>query len=136
VALPVAGSQRSTFDQKMKVVELAFFGVGFFAAFIFVHMIYKCLQQDPTNVEFRNSIAVALVAAIILRYGLSFGGTLLSLSGLAVVASSLVVSWKLAGLLFDLLWWEGLVLGVTASAAFLLFYLGGAWAWGRVVEFP
>ncbi len=120
----------------MKVVELAFFGVGVFAAFIFVHMIYKRIQQDPKNIEFRNSMAVALVAATILRYGLSFGGTLLSLSGLAVVASSLVVSWKLAGLLFDLLWWEGLVLGVTASAAFLLFYLGGAWAWGRVVEFP
>ena len=120
----------------MKVVELAFFGIGFFAAFIVVHIIYKLLQQDPTNIEFRNSMAVALVAALILRYGLSLADTMLSLTGLGVVACSVFVAWKLAGLLSELFWWEGLILGGTASTAFLVFHLGSTWVWGRIFVVP
>lgn len=92
-------------------MELAFFGFGFFGAFIAVHLIYKELQQDPTNIEFRNSMAVALVAGLLLRYGLHLPDSLLSLAGLGVFVCSVLVAWTVVGLIFDISWWEGLILG-------------------------
>lgn len=120
----------------MKVVELAFFGIGFFGTFIVVHIIYKKLQQDSTNIEFKNSMAVALVAGLVIRYGLHLPDSLLSPGGLGVFAGSVFVAWMMARLVFGLSWWEGLILGGTASVTFLGFYLGSAWLWGGILGFP
>lgn len=119
----------------MNVVELAFFGIGFFGAFIVVHLLYGRFQQDPTNTEFWKSIVVAFVAGLLFRYGLPVAEPLLSLKGLILIMCSVLVAWKLAGVLSELFWWEGLIIGGTASITFLVLYLGSAWAWGRILGF-
>ncbi len=81
-------------------------------------------------------MAVALVAGLLLRYGLHLPDSLLSLAGLGVFVCSVLVAWMVVGLIFDISWWEGLILGGTASTTFLVFYLGSAWLWGSILAFP
>lgn len=117
----------------MAVVEIAFFGIGVFSSFLVVHLIQGRLQGDSNDTDFRRSMAVAVVVGIVLRYGLRIAESLFSVNGFLLIFCAIVVAWKVAGLLYELFWWESLIIVCVAAISFLAVYLGSAWAWSRAV---
>lgn len=120
----------------MAGIGYAFFGIAWLGSFFFIQLVMNRLLEDPTNIEFDKSMALASASGIIFRFGLPVVGTLFSLGGLILILASILVLWKLSEYLYGFGWWEGLQAGIAASAFFPLLYLGSAWVWGRIFQFP
>lgn len=120
----------------MAGIGYAFFGIAYFGSFFFIQLVMNRLLRDPTNIEFKKSMALASASSLLFGFGLRVVGTPFSLSGLILIVASILVLWKLSENLYGFGWWEGLQAGIAASIFFPLLYLGSAWVWGRIFQFP
>lgn len=116
----------------MAVLNYAFFGFAVLGTFILTQLVASRLLGDPTNIEFKKSMALAFVSGIILQYGTPVVGHLLSLDGAILFGISVLVLWSLAEFLYDCDRWIALWIAMATSAFFTVLFLVMAWLWGRV----
>jgi len=120
----------------MAGIGYAFFGIAYLGSFFFIQLAMSRLLGDPTNIEFKKSMALASASSLIFGFGTPVVGTLFSLGGLVLIVVSILILWKLSEHLYGFGWREGLQAGLAASVFFPLLYFGSAWVWSRVIQFP